>query len=238
MSTKTVCRVDRLRTLESEIQASMEVFFETGLKLKEIRDNELFREDGFETWDEYCRKRWSWSRRHCNRLIVDSEYRAALPVGPNGPIEWTEATVRELTRLEDKRDAAKVAAKVVKAVAESAQAAAADPEVQPLKLTAGTVRKFVDKELGIDRGAQAREMKAFYKQQAEEDDKRREERAHPLLHEYLEEMSSTAKRHQEKLATIPAATQFDTYTQFQMEHVAAAYEAVAQLLREKQGKRK
>jgi hypothetical protein len=98
-----------------------------------------------------------------------------LPIGNNGERrEWNEATVRELTRLEDKRDAAKVAAKVIKAVEQSEREAVQDPEVRPLKVTAATVRKFVDKELGVNRPDQAKETK-----------RRREEESKPELHRYL-----------------------------------------------------
>lgn len=53
--TVTVSRKQRLRTLENEIRTEMEEFYHTGQKLKEIRDDELYKEDGFETWEKYCR---------------------------------------------------------------------------------------------------------------------------------------------------------------------------------------
>src|SRR5262245_45129535 len=148
MSDMTTTRKQRLRTLENEIRTGMEEFYYTGMKLKEIRDDELYKEDGFATWEAYCKERWEWSRQHVHRLITASEYREKLPASPNGDKEWSEATVRELTRIEDKRDAAKVAAKVVKAVEQSEKEAARNPEVKPIKLTAATVRKFVDADLG------------------------------------------------------------------------------------------
>jgi len=83
---------------------------------KEIRDDELYKEDGFETWERYCKERWELSRAHVHRLITASEYRVNLPALPNGNSVWTEASVRELTRIPDKKEAAKVAKKVIERV--------------------------------------------------------------------------------------------------------------------------
>jgi hypothetical protein len=131
-----------LRTLENEIRSGMEEFYYTGMKLKEIRDDELYKEDGFDTWDKYCLARWDLSRRHCNRLILTSEYRAKIPSGPTGSQEWSERSVRELTRIEDKKDAAKVAKKIIDRLEEE----------DGSKLTSSFVRKVVDEELGVKRG--------------------------------------------------------------------------------------
>ena len=94
----------------------MEEFYYTGMKLKEIRDDELYKEDGFETWEKYCREQWEWEARYVKRLITASEYREKLPSGPTGTVDWSECSVRELKRIPNKKQAARVAAKAVKAV--------------------------------------------------------------------------------------------------------------------------
>ncbi len=48
-------------------------------QVKEIRDDELYKEDGFETWEKYCRERWELSKQHVWRLITSAEYRERLP---------------------------------------------------------------------------------------------------------------------------------------------------------------
>ena len=116
----------------------MEEFYHTGQKLKEIRDQNLYLEDGFKTWDEYCLKRWEWNRSHVHRLITASEYREKLPTLPSGQHDWSERSVRELTRIPDKKQAARVAVKVVKEI-----------EKNDGKLTANVVKKFVDDDLGV-----------------------------------------------------------------------------------------
>jgi hypothetical protein len=156
-------RRHRLEALEADIRRGLEEFYRTGMRLKEIRDDELYKEAGFLTWEEYCKGRWEWTAERARQMIVASEYRAVLPAPPaaaEGQTNcWKEGSVRELTRLGSKRDAARVAAKVVKAVEESKKAAAQDPEAKPVRLTASTVRKYVDADLGIDRAAQAQKTK-------------------------------------------------------------------------------
>jgi hypothetical protein len=161
-----VSRKKRLRALEDEICSGLEEFYYTGMKLKEIKDDQLYKEDGFETWEVYCKVRWEWSNSYVARLITSSEYREKLPSPssnlPNGQeklLEWSERSVRELTRLENKKDAARVAAKVLKAVEQSAKEVAKDPKAKRLILSAATVRKFVDADLGVDRAAKAKETR-------------------------------------------------------------------------------
>jgi hypothetical protein len=192
MANLTISRKQRLRTLENEIRSGMEEFYYVGMKLKEIRDQELYKEDGFPSgdagWLAYCKERWEWAKSYANKLIRASEYRDKIPSGTTGTQEWSERSVRELTRIEDKREAARVAAKVVKAVEQSEREAAKDPEVKPLRLTAATVRKFVDEDLGVDRAAQARATK-----------RRREEEGKPELHRFLIDMAGRIEAEKELL---------------------------------------
>ncbi len=109
----TVSRKQRLRELEKELRSGMEEFYYTGMKLKEIRDDELYKEDGFEMWDKYCGERFELSRSHVHKLIIASEYREKMPTLPSGQQSWSEHSVRELTRIPDKKQAARVAAKAV-----------------------------------------------------------------------------------------------------------------------------
>jgi hypothetical protein len=178
-----------LHALEAEIDADFEKFYHTGMKFKKIHDDELYKHDGYQTWEDYCRVRWDLSRDYVYKLMRAAEYRALLPDVDHGSTEkpkgWSERSVRELTRLESKRDAVKVAARAVKAVEESVKRASKDPEAKPLKLTA-TVRKFVDEELGIDRIEQARETKREREEQWQARIQMQWEREHPIFHEHLQ----------------------------------------------------
>src|SRR5262245_17734653 len=48
-SSAITARQERLRILEEEIRSGLEEFYRTGMKLKEIRDDELYKEAGFST---------------------------------------------------------------------------------------------------------------------------------------------------------------------------------------------
>src|SRR5262245_58663391 len=122
MTDVTTTRKQRLRMLENEIRSGMEQFYVVGMRLKEIRDDELYQADGFATWEAYCKGRWEWTKDYCNKLMRAADYRKALPdtncIRDQGA-GWNEGTVRELTRIPDKRQATRVAQKVVKAVEQS-----------------------------------------------------------------------------------------------------------------------
>lgn len=123
-----------LKQHEARIARAVGSFYDAGLALKEIRDGEIYRADGWETWESYCDERWGFSKQHCNRLIKASEYHDALPAEPKGSV-WTETQVRELTRIPDKARAAEVAKQVVAKVEEGE------------KLTAKLIKAYVDREL-------------------------------------------------------------------------------------------
>jgi hypothetical protein len=227
---------ERLRELEAEIRDGLESFFRTGMRLLEIRDRELYRADGFATWEDYCRTRWEWSHRHANRMITAADYRSALPslsggtklipAGGDRPNEWSEATVRELTRLGNKRDAARVAAKVVKAVEKGARQAAGDPKAKPLRLTAGVVRKFVDEDLGVDRAKQAKETKK-QREQAHE------EAAHPDVGRYLFTLADDLGRERARFATLGEADwkRYREHSPHLIERAIAACQSLEAVLR-------
>lgn len=191
MPDMTVSRKQRLRTLENEIRSGMEEFYHTAMKLKEIRDDELYKEDGFQVWKDYLRERWDYSDKYVWQMIQSAEYRERIPSSSIEEVRWSQGSVRELTRIEDKRDAAKVAAKVLKAVETSEKEAARNPEVKPIKLTAAVVRKFVDEDLGIDRSAKAKETK-----------RQREEDSSPELHSFLIDMTGRLEAEVEALEEV------------------------------------
>jgi hypothetical protein len=192
---------ERLAALETEIRAGLDTFYSVGMKLKAIRDDELYKEAGFQTWEKYCKERWEWDRTYVSRVILSAEYWAVLPTVPNGTadetgIKWSESSVRELRRLESKRDAARVAKKVVEEVEKTPGA----------KLTAGLVRKAVDKDLGIDRAADAKEHEKKMREMVELAEKvqrdREERKRFPELHQFLFDESMRIKATVEKLNTV------------------------------------
>ena len=95
----------RIRELETIIERGRMTFVEVGNALEEIRESRLYLASGFETFDDYCRERWGWSRQHAYRQIAAARVVENLsPIGDtNLPV--TESQARELATLtpEDQR---------------------------------------------------------------------------------------------------------------------------------------
>jgi len=66
-----------------------------------------------------------------------------------GKQDWSERSIRELTRIPDKKQAARVAAKAVKAVEQSEKEASKNPDAKPMRLSSSTIKRFVDEDLGV-----------------------------------------------------------------------------------------
>jgi hypothetical protein len=209
MPEMAVSRTQRLRTLESQIRKDYEAFVATGFALMEIRDDRLYEEDGYETWDAYLKDRvgaqFGIEQTQAFQLVACAQIRTKLPdinfgvpklnSGKDRP-EWTQAAVYAFGRLapknEDrpghppdydalrKKDVERVARKVI-----------AHCEREETRPTATIVRKYVDEELGINRAAQAQETR-----------RQREEASFPELHRYLDSMTSRLEANVEQLSEI------------------------------------
>jgi hypothetical protein len=91
--------VDLLATCEEIIEKGLKTFVEVGRALMEIRDCRLYREthDSFEV---YCRERWSLSKPYATQLITASQT-VAIATANGAPAPSVEAVARELTPLRD-----------------------------------------------------------------------------------------------------------------------------------------
>jgi hypothetical protein len=86
-----------LEELEAVIEAGLRTFLEVGRAVLEIRERRLYREQGFDTFEDYCRQRWHWSKTHINRQINAAEVAGNL--APIGVKPRNEAQARELAPL-------------------------------------------------------------------------------------------------------------------------------------------
>lgn len=218
MSEMTVPRKQRLRTLENQIRKNYEAFVQTGFALKEIRDDRLYEEDGFESWQRYLKERvgqdFEIEEAQVRRLIVCAQVRIKLPdLSSNlsrledktgSKLEWGPRQVLEFARLApkdesahgqpfdldnlNKRDVERVAKKVIDHC-----------EEEQTKPTSTIVRKFVDEELGIDRAEQAKETKRQREEDWREKQQRAEEERHPRLERYLNDLRRQLHRDVESL---------------------------------------
>ena len=87
-------------------RGGMQTFIEVGNALLEIRDQRLYREHGYKTFDDYCRERWNWSKTHVNRQIQAAQVSQNLT--PMGVTPLSERQARELVSLppEEQREVA------------------------------------------------------------------------------------------------------------------------------------
>lgn len=92
-----------LETCEEKISSS---FVALGDAIRTIRDRRLYRAD-FDTFEDYCRERWGWTRQHAYQLMAGAEVAATLASTfvDELPLPTSEGQVRLLTRFEPKEQA-------------------------------------------------------------------------------------------------------------------------------------
>jgi SAM-dependent methyltransferase len=84
---------------ERTIAKGLKSFLAVGMALKQIRDNRLYRQR-YGTFEEYCARRWDFSRPRAYALCAASEVIADLsPIGDIRLLPENEAQARPLTRL-------------------------------------------------------------------------------------------------------------------------------------------
>jgi len=90
---------DRLAYLENLIARNQGHFYENGKALKEIRDNRLYKQTLYKTFEAYTRARWDMGRAQAYRLIKSSTViRNLSPIGDILP--GNESQVRPLVQLD------------------------------------------------------------------------------------------------------------------------------------------
>lgn len=97
--------VNRLAELENVIETNQSKFYQTGKALKQIRDERLFRDLLFDSFEAYVKDRWDMARSQAYRLIEASKVIDNLsPIG-DGILPENESQTRILGRLkkEDQR---------------------------------------------------------------------------------------------------------------------------------------
>lgn len=89
---------ERLKSCEVVVERGLANFMEVGAALLEIRTSRLYRAS-HATFDDYCRQRWSMTRRNADRLVAAAAVAKSL-VDEVGPIGLTsEAVVRPLVAV-------------------------------------------------------------------------------------------------------------------------------------------
>jgi len=89
---------DRLTLLENLIARNQGHFYEIGKALKEIRDNRLYKQILYETFEAYTRARWDMGKSQAYRLI--DSYKVVNNLSPIGDIlPSNESQTRPLVQL-------------------------------------------------------------------------------------------------------------------------------------------
>lgn len=208
--TKAVTK-QRLQKLENEIKKAAEEIqrngIEIGKRLIEIRDNELWKDD-YDSWSAYLKDRSEYlvgkSNAHAKTLIETALIARKMPVDYLTSNNLSTSSVTELRRLaptvdaKDKdsstkpeKDFNKIRKGDIDRVLKTANKIAKDqgkdsPSVRD-------VREAVDRDLGIDRKAEAKKKRE------------QEEREQQIdLSDYLRERSGTIEGIHDNLSSVPA----------------------------------
>jgi hypothetical protein len=96
-------RVATLEECEAVIEHGLQTFYEVGVALMTIRDQELFRKKGYPSFAAYCRKRWTGGIAQSYRLIEAAKVVQNVSPRGEGSIQC-EAQMRPLTRLSSPED--------------------------------------------------------------------------------------------------------------------------------------
>jgi len=92
----------RLIDMEAIIDAHRKNFYAVGKALFEIRRQRLYRQDGFDRFEDYVKRRWDMSKSHCYRLI--DAFKVVCNLSPIGDVlPKNEAQARCLTKLDTSR---------------------------------------------------------------------------------------------------------------------------------------
>lgn len=97
---------------EKVIEQGLAGFVEVGLALLAIRDGKKYRHAGYATFEDYCQRRWSISRRRGYHLTAAAETVAGMSTNVHIPQPTREAQVRPL-RAVDPAERAEVWAEAV-----------------------------------------------------------------------------------------------------------------------------
>jgi hypothetical protein len=89
---------------ERVITGGLKTFIETGEALAWISEARLYLLGGYQTFADYCERRWDMSKSRAYQLISAAEVVAALPAG--GPVPSNEAQARELAQVPDPEERA------------------------------------------------------------------------------------------------------------------------------------
>lgn len=124
--------VQELQKLEATIQEGIHTFLNVGMALARIRDNDLYTEAGYDTFEDYCSRRWGLTSNQLTARLSATD--AVLPLLESGiapPQKQAHAQVL-----------AKIESPELRAIAWQEACAVIPPPITTAKL-AGVVSKYL-----------------------------------------------------------------------------------------------
>lgn len=139
MTQLTAKDLNDLTQLEAIISSGEQTFLKVGLAVEEIRSRRLYLKD-YTSFEEYCSKRWNWTRQRMHQIISSAEIVNSLPSYCQ-PLVDTERTARAIKKvpaesrervITEAAAAGKVTSKTISDIAASiSEPPAAEPEPEP-----------------------------------------------------------------------------------------------------------
>ncbi len=91
----------RLLALEKVIEKGRQTFVDVGCALAEIRDSKLYLCE-HNTFEDYCREKWGWTKTYCNNLIQGASVVKSIPASVTTMVV-NERQARELGKVEPEK---------------------------------------------------------------------------------------------------------------------------------------
>ena len=89
----------QLQLLEQIIESNLRAFYEVGVALKQIRDNQLYKLQGYNRFEDYCQERWDMGSRYAYMQIESSTVVENLRTIGSHFLPTNERQARPLTKL-------------------------------------------------------------------------------------------------------------------------------------------
>ena len=142
---KRLTKADKLKSLEADeniIHQGIKTFMDAGLALARIKEGKKYRVKNYDSFEDYCRIEWGFSKSHANRLIDAGKVQEDLtPIGVTLDNESQARPLAKLDTPEEKQAAWKEAEKSARY-----KAGWEGKKTEP-KVTAKILKKVVDERV-------------------------------------------------------------------------------------------
>ncbi len=154
---QVVSKEECLQSLEQIIESNLKTFYQVGMALKEIRDKNLYKLQGYHNFKDYCVERWDMGSRYAYMQMESSTVVENLRTTGSLFLPTSERQVRPLTKLEPQQQR-----QAWEKIIEIAQSRDTKPKVTA-KLVEKVVSEVTGKAKGKGRNSKPVDEKIVYK---------------------------------------------------------------------------